>query len=216
MASDALSRLKATYQKKGSGRSSPTSTTVWPELVKSAEADNKLMIHRYYEIVTRGTNWDATRYQKFEEALNYYRIVVENAHQHATAVGNLLLLAQETPGLQTLYGGVHVDASQVRKYLEEALNIQKARKVKWLMNDPEAIRQHGALKVTEAGKWAEADDEIADLTLYVRRFANAENQLGNIMNGFTTRSVMIAKITTIREAGLEEVWVDPTRETLNE
>ncbi len=214
MASEALERMRASRMKKtGTGSQSShqprASTTQFPELLKSDEASNRLVIKRYYDVVTG----DKT---KADEALAFFRLAVENAYQHVTAVGNLLLLAQETPGLQTLYGGIHVDASQLRKFFEETLSINRAKKIKWLMNDPEARRQHGDLKITEAGKWAEADDEIGDLSLLVRRFANAENQLGNIMNGFTTRSVMIAKITSIREAGLEEVWVDPTREKTNE
>ncbi len=218
MASDAVNRLKALTGKKRSG-TSPASSTVWPELVKSPEADDKLKIVRYFDRVRttmdRLIRSSQPDYAIIEESLNFYRIAIENAHQHTTAVGNLHLLAQETPGLQTFYGGVHVDASQIRKYLEEMIGVMRARKVKWLMNDPEARKQNGELKITEAKQWAEADENIADCSMLIRRYANAENQLGNIMAGFTTRSVMVSKITTIREAGLEEVWVDPTRETNN-
>lgn len=213
--SDALERIRAARAKKAGGTpqssSQPAvrSTTQFPHLEISPEGEKRLVVKRYYDIVTNDIS-------RSKEALDFFRVAVENAYQHATAFGNLLILAQETPGLQALYGGIQVDASQIRKYLEERLNIDKAKKIKWLMNDPESRKMHGELKITEAKQWCEADDQIADLTLLVRRFANAENQLTNIMNGFTTRSVMIAKITTIREAGLEEVWVDPGRETTNE
>lgn len=205
MVSDAIKRLQATYKRSGETKSN----TKWPVLETSPEANERLTIKRYYDIVIRDRS-------KAEEALNYYRIVIENAYQHVTAVGNLSLLAQETPGLQALYGGVHIDSSQIRKYLEEVLNTEKARKIKWFMGSPDAKRQYGEMKITEAKNWTEAEDSICDLNLLVRRFANAENQLGNIMQGFTTRGIMIAKLVSIREAGLEEVWVDPTRETVNE
>ena len=206
MASEAIARLKATYKRRtGSGSSS---TTVFPELMKSPEADDKLHVIRWYDTVIS----DLTR---IDDALKYYHLATENAYQHVTAVGQLTLLQQETPGLQALYGGIHVDASQIRKYMEEILSTRKAKKIKWFMYDPVARREFGEVKITEAKQWTEADDSISDFSLLIRRVANAENQLGNVMNGFTTRSVMLTNISKVRAAGQEEVWVDPTKETNN-
>jgi len=89
MTSSALERLRAARMKKtGAGPSSShqpakVSNTQWPELDKSPEASNKLVIKRWYDTIIQDQS-------RAPEALNFYRVAVENAYQHATAVGNLL------------------------------------------------------------------------------------------------------------------------------
>ena len=152
--------------------------------------------------------------ERLQEAVDYYRRAIADGRQHMTACGNLEALLAETPGLEHFYKGILVDCQQVRRWLEEVHEFESARKYKWFMS-AEAQRQYGELKTTEITKLVKAEDNIATLAFAIRTVANVENHLMSLIEGFATRNINLGRIQQIRQANLQDVWVDPTGATRN-
>lgn len=150
------------------------------------------------------------------EAAEYYKQAVEDARPYITAIGHLETLLAETPGLGHFYKNIHTDAQQIRRWLEERLEIESAQKYKWFMISPEAKAEYGELKTTEASKFVKADPTLADLSDDIRMMAYYDHLLDDIAHGFQNRSIMLNHIVNVRVNGLEEIWVDPTKETQNQ
>lgn len=168
----------------------------------------RLKIVQWFDTIRKST-------ARAEEALRYYELAVNDANPHITAVGHLETLVAETPGLEHFYKGILVDCQQIRRYLEEDLEINKAIKHKWFRTSRDAVKEYGEVGTNDATKWVNADESISRQSLLVRRFANAENHLTSIVEGFSTRGIMLSKIVDIRKANLQEVWIDPRKETRN-
>jgi hypothetical protein len=148
-------------------------------------------------------------------AYEYYKVAIADAERHIVAIGHLQTLAAETPGLDFFYKGILTDVQQIRRWLEERLEIEGAQKYKWFMTSPEAKKEYGEVKTTEASKYVKADPDLADLSDDIRLLANAEHGLQNVAEGFQSRGIMVSKITDIRQHGLEEVFINPHNETIN-
>jgi hypothetical protein len=176
----------------------------------SVEADpDDFRVLRWYETICRDRS-------RLGEAIQYFHSAIANARPHITAVGHLEQLLAETPGLKHYYEGILVDAQQIRRWLEEVQEVEIARKTKWFMYSPEAARIYGNdLKITEIGKLVKAEDDIAGLAMEIRHIANVENQLLSVIEGFTIRNINLNRIVDVRKANLQEVWVDPRKETRN-
>ena len=144
----------------------------------------------------------------WDEALAYYEEAIKSAEPHMTLRGNLETLAVETPGLAYFYRGIRTDAQQIRRWLEKQLEMAKAEKFKWFHSDPDAIKKHGQLKVTEISKYVDADEDIENLVDLVRVMAEVEHRLEDLMEGFEERRLTLARIIDIRKEGLKEVWID--------
>jgi len=152
---------------------------------------------------------------KVSEAIIYWRTVIEDASQHIHAIGHLQTLVAETPGLQFFYNGIHVDAQQSRRWFEEYVERVKAEKYKWFLTSPEAQREYGTLKVTDVNNFVKADKDYARAVDKLRSLANIEHALETVRDGFISRSIMLNRLVDIRSANLQDVWIDPTRETNN-
>ena len=145
------------------------------------------------------------------EALDYYEQAVEDGGKHIRNMrGNLETLMVETPGLAYLYRGIRTDAQQIRRWLEKALEGQKASKYKYFHSDPDSIKLHGKFKTgTEITRYVEADDDIQAMEDIIRAIAEAEHRLDDLMEGFEERRLMLSRVLDIHKEGLKPVWVDP-------
>lgn len=143
------------------------------------------------------------------EAVAYYDEVVEDGARHISAHGNLETLVAETPGLAYFYRGVRTDAQQIRRWMDQYIDSEKATKYKWFHSDPESIKLHGKFKTgTEITKYVEADETIQYLQDLSRVMAECEHRLEDLMEGFEERRLMLTRIIDIRRDGLKEVWID--------
>lgn len=167
---------------------------------KDGSKPKRLPFRRYFDAVRE----DA---EVLVEALKYYNDVVEDGRKHITTRGNLEVMTAETPGLAYFYRGVRTDAQQIRRWLEKRLEATKGEKFVWFHSDPEAIKKHGTLKITEITKYVDADEDIVSLNDFVRGTAEAEHRLEDMMEGFEERRLALARITEIRKEGLKEVWI---------
>lgn len=175
----------------------------------AADPDNEFRLKRWYEEVRADRS-------KVAEAAKYYNAAVEDAEKHIIAIGHLETLVAETPGLAHFYKTIRTDAQQIRRWLEERLEIETQQKYKWLMTSPEAKAEFGELKTTEAGKFAKADEGLASMFDDMRLMAYYEHLLDDVVSGFDNRGYMLNHLVTIYKEKLEAVWVDPTKETKNQ
>lgn len=202
-----LEEMRAKMREKANAKKAPAGQT------KSVSTENgsgeKFQSKRWYDTVRADRD-------RINEAAEYFRAAVEDARQHIIAIGHLETLVAETPGLAFYYKTMHTDAEQIRRWLEERYEIELAQKHKWFMTDPEAKATYGDLKTTEAGKFAKADEELATLSDQIRLMAYYDHLLDDVSLGFQNRAIMLSHLVNIRKEGLQEVWIDPTRETNTE
>ena len=164
---------------------------------------------RWFDTVRNDTD-------KFEKAVAYFHEAVEDGTPYLAAVGNLQTMLAELPGLAGFYRPILVDAQQLRRWLETSLEQEKAKKYKWFMSDPEAKKEYGALKTTEATNFMKAEEDLHVIADMVREIANCEHQLEVIAEGLNQKGMTLSKIVDLRVAGLEEVWINSAEETKNE
>jgi len=167
----------------------------------------------------KSVRWfDAVRddIDKFEKAVAYFHEAVADGTPYLTANGKLETLLAELPGLAGFYRPILVDAQQIRRWLETTLDQEKAVKYKWFMFNPEAKKEYGALKTTEATNFVKAEEDLHVIADMVREMANCEHLLEVIAQGLEQKGIVLSKIVDLRVAGMEEVWIDSTRETTNE
>ena len=167
----------------------------------------------------KSVRWfDAVRdnIDKFEKAVAYFHEAVVDGTPYLTANGKLETLLAELPGLAGFYRPILVDAQQIRRWLETSLEQEKAKKYKWFMSDPEAKKEYGALKTTEATNFMKAEEDLHVIADMVREIANCEHQLEVIAEGLNQKGMALSKIVDLRVAGLEEVWINSAEETKNE
>ena len=150
-----------------------------------------------------------------EDAWPYWRAVVDDAHNHLEFRGNLQTLLQEHPGLAFFYRSILTDAQQTRRWMEMKAEDKEVERYKWLMTSEEAKKEYGALKTTEAAKFAKADEEVLNLKEKVRVLADIEHHLDNVALGFQDRGIMLNRIVDVRKAGHEEVFIESNLETDN-
>ncbi len=177
--------------------------------MKMAGKKPKFKSKRWFDTVRDDTD-------KFEEAVKYFHEAVEDGIPHLSSVGNLQTLLAELPGLVGFYRPILVDAQQLRRWLETSLEQEKAKEYKRLMSDPEAKKEYGALKTTEATNFMKANEELHVIADMVRELANCEHQLEVVSEGLNQKGMALSKIVDLRVAGMEEVWIDSTQETQNE
>jgi len=150
---------------------------------------------------------------KLDDAILYYRKAVEDGSKHVPILGSLEDLLAETPGLMDFYQGIRTDAQQLRRWLESFTKHQESIKYKWFHYDEQARREYGELKHTEILKYIDADENIATYHELVRLLADCEHHLEDLISSIQNRSYMLSKIADVRKSGMEEVWVDPYKET---
>lgn len=150
-----------------------------------------------------------------KDACRYYVDAVDDGKYYVVPVGNLETLLQQHPGITFFYQSILVDVQQSRRWLEERLDRLEAARHNYYMFDEEAKAEHGVLKTTEAAKMAKADPKVLEMVDMVRLLAFHEHQLEALMGAFDNIKYTLNHIVTIRKEKLEEVWVDPTKETTN-
>ena len=166
-------------------------------------------------ISVKGVRWYETvrnDMSRMQEAFEYFQKVAKDAEPHLAMIGNLQTLVAETPGLTYFYRAIHTDAQQIRRFLEERLEIDSAVKYKWYTGT-EARVTHGDLKVTDINKFVKADPAIAELSMLIKYAAYYDHLLEDICESMANRSIMLSHITTIRKENLQEVFIDPTTAT---
>lgn len=147
------------------------------------------------------------------KASRYYQEAVEQAKSIITAEGHLISNLALLPGNMFFYRNIWTDAQQSRRLIESAYDSEKASKTKWLLTDPESKNEFGALKITEAKTFAEADAGVVILSECVRILAHSEHVLEDVWLGFNQVSMMLSKISDLTVAGIDEKWVDPVERT---
>ncbi len=148
-------------------------------------------------------------------AADYYADAKLDADKHVAPIGTLQQTLEETTGLAYFYNGIHTDALQVRKWLETLLDGTKAEKYVWFTSHTDATVEYGKLTPTEVNNHVKADDYVQLLSDMIRVIANRQHMLEDVREGFVNRSIMLSKIVDMRIAGLQEVFIDGTRETRN-
>lgn len=149
------------------------------------------------------------------KAAEYYADAYEDAKKHLLIVGKLEHLMTENTGLAFFYNGIHTDALQSRMYLDTLLENHKAKLYTWYTTDPEAKMEYGKLTATEATNLVKSNDVVEVLNDCIRLIANRQHMLEDVRDGFNNRGYNLRKITDMRIAKLEEVWIDGSRETEN-
>jgi len=153
---------------------------------------------------------------KIDDAINHYLKVIREGAKHVTAIGHLESLVAETPGLMYFYKCYLTDAQQLRRWLEAQYETEEGAKYVYFQTSAEAKAKYGDLKVTDVKNFVKADEGLMQLMDTIRLVANIEHGFDDIVLGFQNRSIMLSHLVTIRKEGLQEVWIDPTRETVNE
>jgi hypothetical protein len=148
-------------------------------------------------------------------AAKYYADAKTDADKHIIPTGKLQQLLAETTGLAYFYNGIHTDALQTRKWLEILLEGTKAERYVWYTTDKDAKIEYGKLISTEVNNHVKADETVQILSDMIRVIADRQHMLEDVREGFVSRSIMLSKIVDMRVAGLEEVFIDGTRETRN-
>lgn len=151
-----------------------------------------------------------------EAATDYYKESLNFGRNHVVPRGNLEDLILELPGVMFYYQAILVDCQQSRRWLEDHLERLEAKKYNFYMYDEEIKSKYGALKTTDASRFAKSDPEVAGIADYVRLLAYYEHHLSNLLATFENLKFTLNNIVTIRKEKLSEVWVDPTKESGNE
>lgn len=172
--------------------------------------DSDFTIERWYDKIVNDPS-----VQTIKDAGAYYDEAIRDGQYYVVPIGNLETLLQQYPGITYYYQGVLVDCQQARRWLESKLERLESIKHNYYMYDEEAKSQYGALKTTEASKLAKADPEVLDMADGIRLLAFHEHNLGRLMEAFDNIKYTLNHIVTIHKEKLEEVWVDPTKETTN-
>lgn len=203
-------RKRFSANRKRAGASAPTqNTSTQQEESQYRDKRGNLKVIRWFDII-RG---DRTRLQ---DAYEYFLEVINDAEPHVACVGRLEDLCLETPGLVGYYRGFLTDAQQIRRWLDEKKEEERGKKYKWLMTSQDARQEYGDLKTTEATNYSKVEVIVIELSDMARMMARIEHSLDDVVEAIQTRSIMLSHVVSIRKAGLEEVWVDPRKETTNE
>ena len=149
------------------------------------------------------------------EAADYYVEVCDDANRHLLIVGRLEAMLAENTGLAYFYNAAHTDALQIRKHLEMLLDGYEAKKYVWFQTDPDAKAEFGKMTATDLRNYVKADDTVQLLNDCIRLIADRQHMLEDLRTGFVDRGARLRDITNVRMNGLEEVWVDGTKETAN-
>ncbi len=171
-------------------------------------------VKRYFNVI-RNLDDVGNMREEAMEASEYYHQVVTDAAKDFNMAGNLEVLLTGTPGLLYYYQGVRTDAQQLRRWMETYVASTRAILFKWFHSDPEAKKEYGELKITEIGKYVEADDEVVTLEDTVRILAEAEHALEDLIVALENRSIMLSNIVKIRAANVHEAFINPHEETEN-
>lgn len=145
----------------------------------------------------------------------YYAQAVDDGKFYVVPVGNLETLLEQHPGIMFYYQSILVDAQQSRRWVEERLDRLEAQKHNYYMYDEDAKTRYGVLKTTESSKLAKADPEVMEMSDCVRVLAYHEHNLEALIAAFENIKYVLNHVVTIRKEKLQEVWVDPTKETVN-
>lgn len=175
---------------------------------KMDRENSDFTVQRWYDKIVETPTMEVVK-----QAALYYDEAIKDGQTYVVPVGNLETLLQQYPGITYFYHGILVDCQQARRWLEGKLDRLEAAKHNYYMYDEEAQAKFGVLKTTEASKMAKADTEVLDMSDAVRLLAFHEHNLDRLMQAFDNIKYVLNHIVTIRKEKLEEVWVDPTRET---
>lgn len=201
-AKDRLNRLRERTAK------ADGETHIEPVIKNTGPSD--FTVKHFYELIRSNPS-----IENIKAAGEFYKEALVDGQKFIVPVGNLETLLQQLPGLTYFYRGILVDVQQIRRWLEERMNRLEAEKHNFYMYDDDVKSTYGVLKTTEAAKMAKADPTVVELGDSIRLMAYHEHRLEGLMSAFDDIKYVLNNIVTIRKENLEEVWVDPTRETKN-
>lgn len=179
---------------------------VEPKFTPSTDFTTK----RWYDTIRATPTTEVIR-----SACNYYQEAFDDGKQFVVPVGNLETLSVQLPGISFYYRAILIDVQQARRWLEERVERLESELHNHYMYDDEPKAKYGALKTTEASKLAKADVRVVEMMDNVRLLAYHEHLLETLMSAFDNIKYVLNNIVIIRQEKLEEVWVDPTKETTN-
>lgn len=154
--------------------------------------------------------------EKIAEASEYYKTAMEDAEKDLLKVGRLEDLVLKTTSMAFFYKGVSIDIQQTRSYLEMVIESYKSRKYTWYTLDEEGKQVHGKLTATEANNLVKGEEAVEIINDCVRVLANHQNHFENIVSCFERRGHELKTISDLRNSGNHEVWIDETKETIND
>lgn len=145
------------------------------------------------------------------EAADFYEKVCEEfTNNHSLLSGELNQLILENPGLQLFYGAIHIDAQQVRKWLEQVDDNLAAKSYTWYLSD-EGRAEYGKISTTDINNYVKADDGIQLIRDMIRLISHSQHQLEEIVGVIQQRGFTLNKIADMRIKGLDEVWLEPPK-----
>lgn len=205
--SDIRSRFNPNRKRAGAKTAPVTNTVSTPSQYRDSKG--RLNVIRWFNTIRNDRG-------RLNDAYEYFEEVLKDGQNDTGCVGRLEDLCLETPGLVGYYRGFLTDAQQIRRWLEEHKEVVRGKKYQWLMTSQVAKQQYGDIKTTEATNYSKIDVEVIELGDMVRIMARIEHALEDITEAIQNRSIMLTQVVAIRKSGLEEVWVDPRKETVNE
>lgn len=147
------------------------------------------------------------------EASEYYeKVSADFLENHVSLNGELNRLILETPGLQYFYGAIHIDAQQVRRWLEQVDENLSSKSYTWYLSD-EGRAEYGKISTTDINNYVKADDNVQLVRDMIRLVSYSQHQLEEIVGAIQQRGYALSKIADMRMKGMDEVWVEPPKKT---
>ena len=150
------------------------------------------------------------------DAIDYYNDALVDAEKDLLKVGKLENLVIENTSFAYFYKGIQIDILQCRSYLEMLSEGYKSKKYIWYTLDEEGKQLHGKLTATEANNLVKSEAAVEILNDCIRVLSNQQHHFENAFTCFERRGLELKTIADLRNSGNHEVWIDETKETINE
>ena len=152
-----------------------------------------------------------------DNIVDYYLFEIETGYKEITNRGNLAMLVQQSSGLHAYYNAMANDIVQVRLWLEMKSEHATAAKYKWFMQSPEAAKKYGkGLKVTDIRNYIKCEDDMVAYDMIIREISDIQHQMESIVENLEIRGMSLSQVVKLKVAGIEDVWVDLSKETNND
>jgi len=173
---------------------------------------------RWFNTVTKNfkDSTDDNSVDLIDKCIEYYIDQIDNGLIEVTVRGTLSGLIQESAGLYSYYNSMANDVLQIRMWLEMKQEHASAEKYKWFLNSPEAKKEYGSgLKVTDVRNYIKCEGNLVAYDMMIREMSNLQHQLESIVQTLETRGMSLSQVVKLKIAGIEDIWIDLTKETTN-
>jgi len=186
---------------------------------KTPKAPKTQKVKRWFRtVVSDFKNVDDSRsVDLVDNIVDYYLFEIETGYKEITNRGNLAMLVQQSSGLHAYYNAMANDIVQVRLWLEMKSEHATAAKYKWFMQSPEAAKKYGkGLKVTDIRNYIKCEDDMVAYDMIIREISDIQHQMESIVENLEIRGMSLSQVVKLKVAGIEDVWVDLSKETNND